>query len=79
MGQEPRVDDTRRAAERAGPEPEEHRIRQRAHEIWVQEGRPDRRALDHWLRARWELERAPDPEAEFERLEHELEPGRKTG
>jgi hypothetical protein len=49
----------------------------RAHEIWVEEGRPDGRALDHWLRARWELEPAPDPKAELLRLERELEPGLK--
>jgi hypothetical protein len=38
-------------------EPEEHRIRARAHQIWTDEGRPDGRDKEHWLRARWELER----------------------
>jgi hypothetical protein len=32
------------------------RIRERAHQIWIEEGRPNGRALDHWLRARWEVE-----------------------
>jgi len=58
------------------PRPEEHRIRRRAHAIWI--GRPEEKALDHWLRARWELEPAPDPKAELERLERELEPRRKS-
>jgi Protein of unknown function (DUF2934) len=62
----------------AAPEPDEHAIRMRAHEIWVEEGRPEGRALDHWLRARWELEQAPDPEAELQQLERELGPGPKT-
>ncbi len=43
------------------PKPDEHAIRQRAHAIWIEEGRPDGKALDHWLRARWELEPAPGP------------------
>ena len=37
------------------------RIRERAHEIWIEEGRPDGRALDHWLRAHWEIERVAEP------------------
>jgi len=52
-----------RAPSEAGPrpgEPDEGRIRERAHAIWVEEGRPDGRAIDHWLRARWELEK-PEP------------------
>jgi hypothetical protein len=69
--------------ERAGREPpaEEHRggpdeqrIRERAHQIWIDEGRPEGRATDHWLRARWELERAPQPKHELARLEGELRP-----
>ncbi len=56
------------------PVPDQHRIRMRAHEIWVEEGKPEGRALDHWLRARWELEQAPDPRAELWRLESESEP-----
>jgi hypothetical protein len=56
------------------PEPGEHLIRKRAHEIWIEEGKPEGRALDHWLRARWELEQAPDPKADLEQLERELEP-----
>jgi hypothetical protein len=56
--------------------PPEHRVRMRAHQIWEQQGRPEGRALDHWIQAKWELEQAPDPEAEIERLERELMPSR---
>jgi hypothetical protein len=31
-------------------------IRERAYLIWVNEGEPHGRELDHWLRAEWELE-----------------------
>ena len=37
------------------------KIRERAHLIWIDEGRPDGRELDHWMRAKWELEREPNP------------------
>ncbi len=30
----------------------DERIRQRAHEIWEEEGRPEGREYSHWLRAR---------------------------
>jgi hypothetical protein len=30
-------------------------IRERAYEIWEQEGRPDGKDLDHWLRAEAEI------------------------
>jgi hypothetical protein len=36
-------------------EPDEHRIRERAHSIWIAEGRPHGRDLVHWQRARHEL------------------------
>jgi hypothetical protein len=36
------------------------RVRERAHQIWVEEGKPDGRALDHWLRAKWEFEQELD-------------------
>jgi hypothetical protein len=68
----------RHAVEGHRPGPDEHVVRERAYAIWVSEGKPDGRAVDHWLRARWELEQAPGPEAELRRLERELEPGRKT-
>ena len=32
-------------------------VRKRAHAIWVEEGMPERREVDHWMRARRELER----------------------
>jgi hypothetical protein len=51
---------------------DEHRIRRRAHEIWLEEGGPEGRALDHWLRAKWELEQAPDPKDGVARLEQDL-------
>jgi hypothetical protein len=30
----------------------EHRIRRRAHQLWLDEGCPDGRASEHWLRAK---------------------------
>ena len=33
----------------------DERIRQRAHEIWEEEGRPEGREYSHWLRARTEI------------------------
>jgi len=59
--------------EPTAPEPEERRICQRAYLIWEEEGKPDGRALDHWLRAKWEL-KALDSKEELERLERELAP-----
>ena len=52
---------------------DERRIRERAHEIWVEEGKPEGRALHHWLRAKWELEQAPDPKEEIAQLERDYE------
>jgi len=60
-----------------GNEPSQHAIRERAHEIWIEEGKPAGKAVEHWLRAKWELEQAPGPGAELDRLEHEFEPARK--
>jgi hypothetical protein len=34
----------------------EARIRERAYQFWVNEGRPDGRALEHWLRAEQEVD-----------------------
>ncbi|MBA2934358.1 DUF2934 domain-containing protein [Sphingomonas sp. CGMCC 1.13654] len=34
----------------------EHQIRERAHAKWEKEGRPEGRALDHWLNAESETE-----------------------
>ena len=36
---------------------DEQLIRERAYAIWVAEGRPDGRDLEHWLKARVEIER----------------------
>ena len=33
----------------------DERIRQRAHEIWEEEGRPEGREYSHWLRARADI------------------------
>lgn len=49
----------------------EERIRERAYEIWERDGRPEGKAVEHWLRA--EAEVAADEqglEAEL-KLEHE--------
>jgi hypothetical protein len=35
---------------------DEERIRQRAHDIWEREGRPEGRRAEHWARARREIE-----------------------
>ena len=37
--------------------PDEHRIRERAYGIWIEEGRPHGRDLAHWQRAHQELQR----------------------
>ena len=34
-------------------------IRDRAYLIWVDEGMPHGREVDHWLRAKWELRASP--------------------
>jgi Protein of unknown function (DUF2934) len=77
MDQEPH--DESHSQDSCHAEPDEHRIRLRAYEIWEAEGRPEGRAKEHWIRARWELERAAEPEGRVERLERELghedEPG----
>ena len=39
----------------------EDRVRERAYLIWVDEGGPNGRELDHWLRAKWELDGEPKP------------------
>jgi hypothetical protein len=39
----------------------EDRVRKRAYLIWVDEGGPQGRELDHWLRAKWEIEGEPKP------------------
>ena len=37
-------------------ESQTERIRQRAHELWEQEGRPEGRQEEHWARAGREIE-----------------------
>ena len=41
-------------------------------EIWVEEGKPGGRALNHWLRAKWELEQARNPREQVDRLEQDF-------
>jgi hypothetical protein len=36
---------------------DEHRVRERAYGIWIEEGRPHGRDLAHWQRAHQELQR----------------------
>jgi Protein of unknown function (DUF2934) len=36
--------------------PDEHRIRERAYGIWIEEGRPHGHELAHWQRASQELQ-----------------------
>jgi hypothetical protein len=45
----------------AGKEVDEDRVRERAYLIWVDEGGPQGRELDHWLQAKWEIEGEPKP------------------
>ncbi|MGO9418683.1 DUF2934 domain-containing protein [Roseiarcus sp.] len=37
--------------------PTEEEVSERAHQIWLAEGMPEGREVDHWMRARRELER----------------------
>jgi hypothetical protein len=39
--------------------PKDDQIRERAYLIWVNEGQPHGHELNHWLRAKWELEHEP--------------------
>ena len=41
----------------------EQAIRERAYAIWEEEGRPDGKDLDHWLRAEAEIISATEPQA----------------
>ncbi len=40
------------------PEQKEQAIRERAYAIWEEEGRPDGKDLEHWLRAEAEINSA---------------------
>ncbi len=44
------------------------RIRERAYELWEQEGRPEGRHLDHWLQAEHELVAENAMDFEFKQL-----------
>jgi Protein of unknown function (DUF2934) len=45
----------------AGKGIDEDRIRERAYQIWVDEGSPHGRDIDHWLGAKWERDGGPKP------------------
>ena len=75
MGRKSHGDEANRGSTDMGPRdagPDEHRIRLRAYEIWEEEGRPKGRDVDHWTRAKWEIQHAGEPEGQIERLEREL-------
>ncbi|ALG70647.1 hypothetical protein VY88_06025 [Azospirillum thiophilum] len=38
------------------PGPDDPRVRERAYQLWEQEGRPDDRHLDHWAQAVRDIE-----------------------
>ena len=47
----------------------DERVRERAYEIWQQEGRPQGKAVEHWLRAEAEVaaeEKGLETEVELE-------------
>ena len=45
------------------PSQQEQTIRERAYAIWEEEGRPDGKELDHWLRAEAEIISATEQQA----------------
>ena len=56
-------------------------IARRAYEIWESDGRPDGRAMDHWLRAVSELDARHDGESELHAEPRETAPAtpQRTG
>ena len=54
------------------------RIRQRAHEIWEEEGRPEGREYSHWLRAKAEVAEEESRAASFSRSGSEPQPKEKA-
>ena len=52
----PAGSDARSPAIELTASPDEHRIRERAYSIWIEEGRPHGRDLAHWRRADHELQ-----------------------
>ena len=45
------------AAKRKPKTFDERLVRERAYAIWIEEGQPDGRDVEHWLKARGEIER----------------------
>jgi hypothetical protein len=75
--QTPSEPDASNNLSRGTPGDREDRIRQRAHEIWEREGRPDNQAQEHWDRAAQDLDRE-DAEIQREGAAGE-KPGVRTG
>ena len=57
MAKSPKAASTAAARGETRRVPTEAEVRKRAHEIWLVEGMPEGREVDHWMRARRELER----------------------
>lgn len=57
----------------------DERIRQRAHEIWEEEGQPEGREYSHWLRAKADVhdedENAPERASKADIAQNALPPG----
>lgn len=66
--------DPREAADRSleDAREQERLIEVRSYEIWEHEGRPDGRALEHWLRARKELSLGAEADLDLRRTEAEI-------
>lgn len=56
----------------------EHRIRQRAHEIWETSGRPHGREREHWEQATREVHESGSSAAVSMTLEETSKPGKKA-
>lgn len=48
----------------------EEAVRRRSYEIWIREGRPEGKALDHWVLAKRELEAERPPKPKFRTFEY---------
>jgi len=57
----------------------EERIRQRAYELWQEEGCPEGQAQTHWERARESIEQEIQSSSDLQPLVQSPEPGVLTG
>jgi hypothetical protein len=48
----------------------EEAVRRRSYEIWLREGRPEGKAVEHWLRAKRELEAMQPVRPKFRTFEY---------